>query len=475
MLHAEYGFNPVEVGGGAIAQMVRGKAHTQQVLVKNAEGMEEASISVDRFPSNWLYSKSTNSLYLIDEERKEGVFITPVNLTTKHVDKEIKIDSDFDYFDSGGTGGLLLSGDGTRLFYDAPGHRKPHTDPSIYEIDTSKNEIVATFNYDWSRDFDKDLPKHSVVQKELVSDEDGSHLIAISVATERMKPVKYQLTVLSAQSSRPPVTANPDGKVVASMFSKDGKKLLAAIGGDKNTEGALFVLDLETGVSAHHALTDHPTRLFRLGSHQAPWILGDAEMRSVSEDGELSDRRIPLTKVAKSEEGGETGASAFMDGFPGETLSLADERAAIQINNKNGGSKHKVMLVDLKKLQVDAIIPTMSAGEIAGIRTGRYLAAFGLSMATGGTLIFIPNFTMRNESLAAPSDGRSLYALDLEGHKITVVDVPTATVVKRISVNSSVIRLQVSSDGKQVLCMPAIASKGKAIQRIDIASNNLLN
>lgn len=62
-------------------------------------------------------------------------------------------------------------------------------------------------------------------------------------------------------------------------------------------------------------------------------------------------------------------------------------------------------LVDLKKLQVDAIIPTMSSGKIAGKRTGRYLAAFGLSMAMGGTVIFIPNLTIRNESLAARPDG----------------------------------------------------------------------
>lgn len=124
--------------------------------------------------------------------------------------------------------------------------------------------------------------------------------------------------------------------------------------------------------------------------------------------------------------------------------------------------------MNLKKLQVDAIIPTMSSGEIAGIRTGRFVAAFGLSMATGGTIIFTPNF-IRNESLAARPDGRFLFALDVEGHVITVVDVHTATVERRIPVNGSVTKLQVSSDGKHLICY------GKRVQQINLETNNLEN
>ena len=123
-------------------------------------------------------------------------------------------------------------------------------------------------------------------------------------------------------------------------------------------------------------------------------------------------------------------------------------------------------MIDLNKLQVDGIIQTMSAGEIAGIRTGRYLAAFGLSMATGGTLIFFPK-TIRNESLAAKPDGRFLFALDLEGHSITVADVQTATVVKRIPVDNTITRIEMSSDGKHLICL------GKKVQQIDLESYNL--
>jgi DNA-binding beta-propeller fold protein YncE len=207
-------------------------------------------------------------------------------------------------------------------------------------------------------------------------------------------------------------------------------------------------------------------KLLRLGSKHEPWVLGDQEMRAFSETGELDDRRIPLKKPAKSEEAGKTGASEFMDGFPGETLSLGDNHAAIQISNKNGGSRHKVALIDLKKLQVDAIIPTMSASEIAGIRTSRFLGAYVMSMATGGSIIFTPNW-IRNESLAARPDGRYLFALDLEGHVVTVIDVQTASIVRRIRVNSTVTKLQVSTDGKYLNCL------GKTIQQINLETNNL--
>jgi YVTN family beta-propeller protein len=89
-------------------------------------------------------------------------------------------------------------------------------------------------------------------------------------------------------------------------------------------------------------------------------------------------------------------------------------------------------------------------------------------MATGGVLVFIPNL-IRNESLAARPDGRFLFALDLESHEVTVVDVQTETVVRRISVNKSVTKLQVSSDSKHLICF------GKKIQQISLESNSLEN
>jgi sugar lactone lactonase YvrE len=117
----------------------------------------------------------------------------------------------------------------------------------------------------------------------------------------------------------------------------------------------------------------------------------------------------------------------------------------------------------------------MSEGEKARIRTGRIRLAVALTAATGGNIVFIPNMALRNEALAARPDGKFLYTLDLEGHEVTVVDVESAGFVKRIPVDHSAVKLLLSSDGKQILCMPAFAGKGKVIQRIDVTSNNLLN
>lgn len=460
-----YGTTPLEVGDGATAQVIKGKSHSIQVEVTDAEGKSLESIPVDALPSIWIFSRSANTLYLVSYERKSGVLISPVNLTTQHVGNDIKIDGGLDFTLSE----FLMSSDGNRLFFDSPGASKPHVDPMIYAINTTSNQVVETYNNDWFRSFSADLPKHAFIKKLLVSDNDGAHLIANSEADSQraMKPLKFGLTILSAHSTHPPVTVDPGGRVVATMFSKDGRLLFAAVEGDKNTEGSLDVVDLDKGTSVIHALPDHPTRLFRLGSMQEPWLLGDLEMRALFETGELEDRRISLNKPAKSDQPGETGATAFLDGLPGETLNVGEDHAAIQINNKNGGSRHKIALIDLKKLQVVGVIQTMSAGEIAGIRTGRYFAAFGLSMATGGTLLFIPNFSMRNESLAARPDGRFLFALDLEGHTVTVADVQTATIVKRIKVDSTITRIQVSPDGKHLICF------GKKVQQINLESNNL--
>jgi DNA-binding beta-propeller fold protein YncE len=465
--------NGIEVGNGATAQVFGGKSPV--VKVTDADGKELASIPIEKDPGRYIYSKSANTLYVVHEEKKSGHSISAVNLTTQRVDKQIPVGGGWEV-------DLLVSGDGRRLycytaskwggqpdrrgtFYNESFLKTPY-EPVVNVIDTASNELVATYN--WIEDFRSDLHSTWFFTNELLGASDAGHLILRSEADSRwLKPIKDRLMVFSGQSSRPDASIDPGGRVVASMFSEDEKLLFVAVEGEKKTDGSLDVIDLEKGTMATHALTDHPTRLFRLGSKREPWILGDQEMRSLTETGELGDRRIQLNKPAKSEEGGETGASAFVDGFPGESISLAADNAAIQIDNKNGGSRHKVALIDLKKLQVNAIIPTMSAGEESKIRTSRILLAVALTAATGGNVIFTPNLSLRNESLAARPDGRFLFALDLEGHVITVVDVQTAAVVKRIPVNNSVIKLQVSADGKHLICF------GKKTQQINLETNNL--
>jgi len=277
-------------------------------------------------------------------------------------------------------------------------------------------------------------------------------------------------------------------RMVGSTLSKDEKLFFAAVAGDNETAGSLVVVDLEKGTAVHHALSENPTRLLRLGSKQEPWVFGGEEMRAVSETGELGDRRILLNKPSKPEEGGKSGASAFRDGFPGETLSLGEDHAAILIyfsrvgfSHERGGSLHKVALIDLKKLQVDAIIPTMSTGEKIRIVAGREL----LSLAYYGESLSMPlgwEWTFSNESLAARPDGRFLYALDLDGHKVTVIDVQMAKLVTRIAVNDYITKIEVSSDGKHLICSGTVPhdyqhpdDSGPVTQTINLETNKLEN
>ena len=267
--------------------------------------------------------------------------------------------------------------------------------------------------------------------------------------------------VFSEGSTAPLAKAEVQGRLGGALCSSDGRYELVAFVNDKNTAGSLEIIDLKNGSATNQPLDDPPEGLFRLGSENRLWILEHREMRAVSESGVLSDLRIPLDRVAKTSDSGD--AQAFVDGYPGETLTLGKDYAAMQINNKNGSSRHKVALINLKQQRIEAILPTMSAAEIAGIRTSRFLLAFALSMATGGNLIFVPNLNIRNEALAAKPDGSYLYALDTEGHEVSVFNVLDASVVTRIKVNGDITRIEVSEDGKHLICF------GRKTQQVDLA------
>ena len=339
-------------------------------------------------------------------------------------------------------------------------------------IDTASNEVLSTKTWlEGIPSRQPGMPKRFGVgfSARMVAGT-GEGALAVVSSDFRSKIIFRELEIFTNQASQPAFTIRLTEQVNDWMLSKDETLLFAAFGGEKGIPGSLGVIDMAKGTITHQSMNGTPFRLVRLGPELDPWVLGSEEMRSITERGELGDRRISLSKQATAAEAEDSneGEPAFLNGYPGEALSVGGDHAAILISNRNGSSRHRMALIDLKKLQIDGIIPTMSGGEIAGKRTKRYFAAFGLSMATGGSLIFIPNMTMRNEALAAAPDGHKLYALDVEGHEVTVVDVDTAAVVTRLKVNNSILRLQVSLDGKHLLCF------GSKTQVIDIASNKLL-
>ena len=474
--------NGIEVANGATAQVFGGKSPA--VSVTDAEGNPVASIPLDGEPGKYIYARSANVLYVVQNGKKGVHAISVIDLSEIRIVKQIEIGA-------GAEVELLLSGDERRLYcytvakypsgllwqgmsFYTMGEFNPNFEPRVDAIDTATNEVVRSYHLLDGRA--ADVPKNWFFGGRLLAAGNSGVLVA-DAKSYRGNSVSDRILIYGSNASQPRFILDPlapgtkfvGGSFAGTMLSRDEKTLFLAIEGDKQSAGMLLAVDLEKGTLHSQTLTDHPTRLFRLGAQQEPWLMTDRQMLALSETGVPTGKNIPLSKVAMPTEGGAEGASIFVDGLPGETIPLGNGFAAIQINNTNGSSRHKVALIDLKKQQVEAVISTMSSGEIAGIRTKRYLIALGLSMATGGNVIFVPNFVMRNESLAARPDGRFLFALDLEGHEVTVVDVPAGAVVKRIPVNNSVIELQVSADGRHLICY------GKKIQQIDLETNNLEN
>jgi hypothetical protein len=258
---------------------------------------------------------------------------------------------------------------------------------------------------------------------------------------------------------------------VAAALSLDSSLFFLTVQGSDQHSGVLHVVDLKKGTSSTHPMTDVPRKLIRLGAANGLWIVGSREMRSVSEAGELGEQPILLNKPRKTAEGDTDSADVFLDGYPGETITVGEDHAAILIAKKKGGSLHRVALINLKKLQVDSIVTTMSKAEQSKIVTGRWLetmAVVALGGAMRGALALPQGLT--NEFLAARPDRTTLYVLDTDIHKVSVIDIQSATVLGRIPVSNSVTTIQVAQDGKHLLC----AGPG-FLQAVDMESSKMTN
>lgn len=221
-----------------------------------------------------------------------------------------------------------------------------------------------------------------------------------------------------------------------------------------DTHSEVFhAIDLKNGGHSTHPLSDVPTRMVRLGPANRLWIVGSREMRSISEVGELGEQPILLNKPEKIEAEETDSADVFMDGHPMETISVGDDHAAMLVANKKGSSLHRVALIDLKNFRLEGVVTTMSRAERSKIVAGRLAESVALiALAPKTSPILLPRLSLVNEFLASGGDGRSLYVLDTDNHTVSIIDVPTASVQKRIPVNDSVSTIAINRDGQGLLC-----------------------
>jgi hypothetical protein len=451
------------------------------VVVQDATGKVAASIPVGANPEQYVLAKSSNMLYVVhDAGPKKARLISAINLITNRVDRIIAVGA-------GRSAEMLVSDDGHRLYCYTGDYRptsnstfghafygniKPPFEPVITVIDTGSNEVITT--YEWCDGLHAAFPKAKAFESWFFSTREGFLILRSRPFNESTREKPGQIAVFSGSSPRPTVTIESSGEVVAPLLSSNRKLLFLAAAENGRPSGELHIIDLQAGTTVSHVLNDHPRSLVRLGSAGGMWVLGDWEMRSISETGELGDRAILLNKPRKLEEGDEGGETALLKGYPGETISLGEEHAAILITGRDGTSSHRVALIDLKQLQVESIVVTLSAGERARILAGRTALALALDAVPRGggpTPVFWPNLNLKNEALAARPDGGFLYALDPDSHEVTVIDVRAGTTVRRVRVHRSVSALQVSNDGKHL----HLINGGETVQKIDLESNELEN
>ncbi|HVN92952.1 MAG TPA: hypothetical protein VMT38_04620 [Terracidiphilus sp.] len=464
--------NGIEVSDGLTASVFNGKQPELRLI--NADGNTEYAIPIDDHAGQFAFSKSADTVYIAYTAKKGENVLAAVDLKSRQVVKKIPIGTGYfvnllSFDDTNRLYALTYSGAKSIAYppYIPQKTLRGQYAPTLTVIDTSTNQVVAT--YSWLDGFLSGLNKHrnnaSITLNILAPS--NSKTVSIYTSAFYLHTLKGSVTVFSEGSNAPIANVDVEGRFDGSICSNDGRFELVSLVNEKNTAGSLEVIDLKTGTATNKPLDDPPEGVFRLGSENRLWILEHREMRAVDESGELTDLHIRLDRVAKTNDSSDS--QAFVDGYPGETLTIGNDYAAMQINNKNGGSKHKVALINLKQQRIEAILPTMSAAEIAGIRTGRFLLAFGLSMATGGNIIFVPNMSIHNEALAARADGSYLYALDVEGHEVSVFNVRDASVVTRIKVNGDVTRIKVSEDARHLICF------GRKTQQIDLARLQLEN
>lgn len=409
------------------------------------------------------YSSSTGMLYVASNSPNHEHTVIAVNLNTDKVDAVVPVGP-------GDVVSLFLSPQGKRLACYAAGKTdrvsgperamvktlKPPLEPSISLIDTHSNQVSATYRWmdEFSRQRKKKFGGNSLFRTQIFAvDDDGFTVIKSDADDNRVEAI----AAFNESSPRPIFFESPKGTVKASIRSLDGRYLVFAIGGDQR--GSMLVrIDLQKGESEDVALNDVPVQFLRLGLSQEAWLIGDREMRAMTEEGKLTGRVISLNDKHDESE------TNFIGGYPGETIPIGADHVGMLVNKKSGESAHKVAIVNLKTLRLDGVIPTMSAGQQAAIKTGRVALALGLTMLSamagaaaappGGFYtyyVFTPNLQLRNMTLATDNQ-QYLYALDMQTHAVSMINVRSASLIKRIKVDSSVNRIGLEADGSRLIC-----------------------
>ena len=278
------------------------------------------------------------------------------------------------------------------------------------------------------------------------------------------KKVDQELAIFGGTQSAPQ-SAIPLNMHLASVARSADRKRLFLLGqtvaANGKNAGSLQIVDLETGkASVPQAVGKDPLKLLKLGDRPGLWLTGQDELRFLAEDGTLAEQRILLKKPRQSMP--EDVAGEILDGYPGESILLGEDRAAVLVTKSNGAPVHRLALVDLNQRRVEAIVPTgrksVRAGKLAAkIAITAAVAAASYGAVSAGSpyfVYFIPGMGGgHNEALAGRNDGQRLYALNSASSDITVVQTTSGAVQSHIPVDSNAFRLWMPRGGKFLFCL----------------------
>lgn len=295
-------------------------------------------------------------------------------------------------------------------------------------------------------------------------------------------------------------------------LSLDKSHLFIALPGDRHKNASIFAVDLKTGTTQSDPLDDDPVEFARFGQSQQLWLIGQKEMRSISENGILGVQGIALDNSRlehspKHHEGGfPAGSKPPIGGKPTETIGIGDDTAALLLAATEGAPLHQVALVDLKGLELRNVITTMTTEELrkyyrhealeplkkptifgivgaaagaAGGGSAGMKASATASLAGAGAVLgvaieesFTPPVHSRagNVALAIRPDQRYLYVLDTEKHDVSVIDLNTWAVTAQIQVDDAISGIRMLPDATHLLC-----TGNGILQTIDLIANKLVN
>jgi DNA-binding beta-propeller fold protein YncE len=418
------------------------------VIHRGRREVFQAPTSQGRTGVRYIDGLSFKDRLMLGKSESDPSLLSVVDLARKAVVRTLIIGK--------GDSQFRFSKDGSRVFVFAQGDlmttrqetAKPENAATVTVLNSRTHEVEVTHRLDTSGDefhISEDGEKVFVFSSGTRWTGRGSGLRLLGIGSKR---VPQSLAIFGGGASGLLKRHELSAFVENTALSTDQNRLILVgryTEGDQKGQSVLQTVDLLSGgITEPHPIGREARRLFRFEGGVGLWLAGKQEMSLISEEGKPRDDRIAL----EWEDAGEDGKPEEIEGYPGRTRLLAGNKAAIQIQGRNGDIKKRVALADLGAKRIQTVIPIGKKGARIGRQVAGWAMAIGLTMVTGYatstagspyTLFFYPRSSALTgvDTLVARSDGQFCYALDPASDDLTVIRVSDGEVEAHVPFESS--------------------------------------